>query len=81
MSHSSENTPCFRGIYHLHFLGLKSKSSKKPAEAGIKFLPHLLFNPEDGGDMLFQNVWLSPNNMVLQLRTPYPPETIFFITK
>jgi hypothetical protein len=37
----------------------KSKSSKKPAEAGRKI--SLLFDPEVGGDMFLRNLSISPS--------------------
>jgi hypothetical protein len=38
----------------------------------IGFLLSLLFNPEDGSDMSFRTVKLSPNYKALQLKNPYP---------
>jgi hypothetical protein len=43
--------------------GLKSKPSKKPAEAGRKLR---FFNPEDGANMFVQNVRFCLQYMVLQ---------------
>jgi hypothetical protein len=57
-----------------HSSGSKNKPSKKPAEAAGKlsslddFLFGLIFNPEDGGNMSFRNVGLSPNYTPLQLK-------------
>jgi hypothetical protein len=60
MSCSSESpSPSFRRNIPSQSSGLKSKASKKPAEAGKLSLPPvytgfllgLLFNPEDGSDM------------------------------
>jgi hypothetical protein len=29
------------------------------------------FDPEDGGDMLLRNIWVSPNYMALKFTRPY----------
>jgi hypothetical protein len=66
----------FRGNISPPSLGLKSKPSKKPAEAELSLSPasagfFLGFDPEDGDDMFFRNVGLSPNYMASHPRRPY----------
>jgi hypothetical protein len=39
--------------------GLKGKPRKKLAQLAAGFMPHLLFDSEDGGNMFFQNICLS----------------------
>jgi hypothetical protein len=62
--------------------GLKNRATKKPRGAGGKlrfdsatyfcwFLPLLIFNPEDRGDILLRSVMLSLNYMAAQYRRLY----------
>jgi hypothetical protein len=51
----------FGGIHHLHFQGRKSQSA-------ICFLLNILFEPENGSNVLLRKVGLSLNYMALPPR-------------
>jgi hypothetical protein len=64
----------------------KSKPNKKSAKTGGKpspispgFLILSLFNPEDGGDIFFRNVGLSPNYTALQPGEPKSVVTLIIV--
>jgi hypothetical protein len=48
------------------------RSSEKQASASAGFLRGLVFDPEDGVDMLFRKVGISPYYTALKPRRPYP---------
>jgi hypothetical protein len=66
---SSERAQCFRAMYRLLLQGQRvSQGRNQQMQVAGCFLLGLLFDSEDGGDVLLRNVGLSLNDAALQHR-------------
>jgi hypothetical protein len=72
---SSERIPRFGATCHLFLRGRRVSQARNQQNSAYIVLD-LLFDPENGSDMLLRNVRLFPNYTGLQPRRPYSRENL-----